>query len=154
MAKVKITREEDGKQVELEVEQDDVLESDTLVTGTSQTQDEGKPKMFSQEEINALLAKERRSSALKINALQGQYDALLKEVEDGKAAAEETAKSQVTELRKGLPENIGALLDKLTYQEQLSWLQDPKNKIEKKTIPELPHAREGEKPKARTETIF
>ena len=72
MAKVKITREQDGKPVEMEVEEAEIQENDTLVTGTSQTQDEGKPKMFTQEDVNGLLAKERRSHTLKINALQGR----------------------------------------------------------------------------------
>ena len=144
MAKVKITREIDGKQTELEVGEDEVLESDTLVTETQPSKNEDKPKTFTQEEVNSLLARERKSWQGKFGTLQGQFDALQKQVQDTEAAAEEKAKAQVTELRKGLPENVARLLDRLSYSEQLEWLQDPANKqTERKQIPSLPRVRDG-----------
>jgi hypothetical protein len=140
MPKVKISREVDGKATEMEVEDAEVLESDTLATDTQPSKKED-AKTFAQDEVNRLLAKERKSYQVKLDTLQGNYDALQKDIQDREAAAEEKAKAQVETLRKGLPENVAKLLDKLSAQDQLEWLSDPANRAEKKTIPSLPSER-------------
>lgn len=117
---------------------------DTEETVESQEQDSSAEKTFTQSEVNALLAKERRSHTIKLNSLQEQFDQFRQEISDRESALETKAKEKVGELRKDLPEQISKLLDKLTYQEQLEWLSDPANKVEKKTIPALPDATKGQ----------
>ncbi len=141
MATVKIKRNVDGKATEMEIEESEIQDGDERLSGTQPNQDE--EKKFSQADLNRLLAQDRRAATVKFNTLQGTYDALLKEVEDGKVAAETAAKEKATKLREGLPESVTKLLDKLTYSEQLEWLSDPANRQDKKKIPPLPPAHKG-----------
>lgn len=101
-------------------------------------------KKFSQAEVNALLAKERRANTLKLNGLQEQFEKLQQEQAEREQAAELKAKAKAEELRKDLPDHITKLLEKLTYQEQLEWLSDPANRAEKRNIPTLPVPKGGD----------
>lgn len=111
-------------------------------TATEQAKTE---QTFKQSEVNALMAKERKSYEAKLKATQDEYAAFKKSIEDKAAEAEAAAKEKVEKLREGLPENLTALLDKLTATDQLEWLSDPSNTITKQTIKPLPEAREGER---------
>jgi molecular chaperone GrpE (heat shock protein) len=102
-------------------------------------------KTLSQSEVNALMAKERKSYEAKLKATQEEFATFKKQIEDKQAEAEAAAKEKVEKLREGLPENLTALLDKLTATDQLEWLSDPTNTITKQTIKPLPEAREGER---------
>lgn len=117
---------------------EDVREAEEQETEPGTQPEKEEVKGFSQSEVNALLAKERRAHTMKLNALQEQFDQFRQQTLDAETALENKAKEQVTALRQDLPDSITKLLDKLTYQEQLDWLSDPANKIEKKTIPQLP----------------
>ena len=111
---------------------------------TAVEQDKTEPTL-KQSEVNALMAKERKSYEAKLKATQEEYAAFKKQIEDKQAEAEAAAKEKVEKLREGLPENLTALLDKLTATDQLEWLSDPTNTITKQTIKPLPEAREGER---------
>lgn len=120
------------------------------VEETVETPDgEQKPpeKTVTQSELNRILAKERKDASTKYNALKAEHDALLKKIEDERTAAEDAAKEKVEELRKDLPENILKLLDRLSPIDQLEWLNDPANKVQKKTIPELPEGSREQLPR-------
>jgi seryl-tRNA synthetase len=142
MANVKVKREVEGKVTEVEIDEADVLETDELVTEAAPDKLQA-DKKFSQKDVNALLAKERKTAQAKLEVLQTKHDELLKSIADKEAEAEDAAKTKVEGLRKGVPETIGKLLDKLTYSEQLEWLQDPANQIQKKTVPPLPPERQN-----------
>ena len=114
------------------------------VKETAVEQDKTEPTL-KQSEVNALMAKERKSYEAKLKAMTEEYTAFKKQIEDKQAEAEAAAKEKVEKLREGLPENLTALLDKLTATDQLEWLSDPTNTITKQTIKPLPEAREGER---------
>ena len=111
-------------------------------TATEQAKTE---RTFTQAEVNALEAKTRKSYETKFKALETEYGDYKKSIEDKAAEAEAAAKEKIEKLREGLPENLTALLDKLTATDQLEWLSDPTNTITKQTIKPLPEAREGER---------
>ena len=123
-------------------ETEDVKTED--VKETSAEQDKTEPTL-KQSEVNALMAKERKSYEAKLKATQEEFATFKKQIEDKQAEAEAAAKEKVEKLREGLPENLTALLDKLTFSDQLDWLSDPTNTITKQTIKPLPEAREGER---------
>ena len=114
------------------------------VKETATEQDKTEPTL-KQSEVNALMAKERKQYEAKLKATQDEYATYKKSIEDKAAEAEAAAKEKVEKLREGLPENLTALLDKLTATDQLEWLSDPANTITKQTIKPLPEAREGER---------
>ena len=114
------------------------------VKETANEQDKTEPTL-KQSEVNALMAKERKSYEAKLKATQEEFATFKKQIEDKQAEAEAAAKEKVEKLREGLPENLTALLDKLTATDQLEWLSDPTNTITKQTIKPLPEAREGER---------
>ena len=111
---------------------------------TAIEQDKTEPTL-KQSEVNALMAKERKSYEAKLKATQEEFATFKKQIEDKQAEAEAAAKEKVEKLREGLPEGITNLLDKLTATDQLEWLSDPTNTITKQTIKPLPEAREGER---------
>ena len=111
---------------------------------TAVEQDKTEPTL-KQSEVNALMAKERKQYEAKLKATQEEFATFKKQIEDKQAEAEAAAKEKVEKLREGLPENLTALLDKLTATDQLEWLRDPTNTITKQTIKPLPEAREGER---------
>ena len=114
------------------------------VKETANEQDKTEPTL-KQSEVNALMAKERKSYEAKLKATQEEFATFKKQIEDKQAEAEAAAKEKVEKLREGLPENLTALLDKLTATDQLEWLSDPTNTITKQTIKPLPEEREGER---------
>ena len=114
------------------------------VKETANEQDKTEPTL-KQSEVNALMAKERKSYEAKLKATQEEFATFKKQIEDKQAESEAAAKEKVEKLREGLPENLTALLDKLTATDQLEWLSDPTNTITKQTIKPLPEAREGER---------
>ena len=114
------------------------------VKETANEQDKTEPTL-KQSEVNALMAKERKQYEAKLKATQEEFATFKKQIEDKQAEAEAAAKEKVEKLREGLPENLTALLDKLTATDQLEWLSDPANTITKQTIKPLPEAREGER---------
>lgn len=138
MAKIKVKRKDEaGKEAELEIEESEALETDVRIPEQPPGK-QGGEKTLTQSEVNKLMADQRREHESKIKALQADYDAFKKSIEDKEKAANEAAAKQVEELRKDLPEPIGKLLDKLTPIEQLEWLRDPANAIPKQEIPPLP----------------
>ena len=139
MSKIKIKRSVAGKDTEMEVEEAEVLETDVKVT--DKPPENQAEKTLKQSEVNALLAKERKAYDTKFKQLQDEYTAFKTGIEEKATKAEEEAKEKVEELRKNVPEPIGKLLDKMSFVEQLEWLSDPANIIEKKTIHALPEAR-------------
>ena len=122
----------------------DKTEQTEDVKETANEQDKTEPTL-KQSEVNALMAKERKSYEAKLKATQEEFATFKKQIEDKQAEAEAAAKEKVEKLREGLPENLTALLDKLTATDQLEWLSDPTNTITKQTIKPLPEAREGER---------
>lgn len=111
------------------------------VKATDSPADKGAEKTFTQAEVNALEAKTRKTYETKFKAIQDEYAAFKKQIEDKQAEAEAAAKEKVEKLREGLPEGIITLLDKLTPTDQLEWLSDPANTITKQTIKPLPESR-------------
>jgi len=113
--------------------------------GTESPTEKTAEKTLSQSEVNALMAKERKSYEAKLKTVSDEFASFKKQIDDAREAQEAAAKEKVEKLREGLPENLTALLDKLTATDQLEWLSDPTNTITKQTIKPLPEAREGER---------
>jgi molecular chaperone GrpE (heat shock protein) len=120
-------------------EKTEEVKTEGEVKEPEKAQDKKEPeKTLTQSEVNALMAKERKSYEAKLKAVQDEYATFKKSIEDKAAEAETAAKEKVEKLREGLPEGITNLLDKLTAVEQLEWLSDPANTLEHKTIKPLP----------------
>ena len=122
----------------------DKTEQTEDVKETAIEQDKTEPTL-KQSEVNALMAKERKSYEAKLKTVSDEFASFKKQIDDAREAQEAAAKEKVEKLREGLPENLTALLDKLTATDQLEWLSDPTNTITKQTIKPLPEAREGER---------
>ena len=122
----------------------DKTEQTEDVKETAIEQDKTEPTL-KQSEVNALMAKERKSYEAKLKTVSDEFASFKKQIDDAREAREAAAKEKVEKLREGLPENLTALLDKLTPLDQLEWLSDPTNTITKQTIKPLPEAREGER---------
>ena len=124
---------------ETEEKQDEVKETPP--------QDAGKqvPEKISltQKELDGKLADARRKAEASQKEWQKKFEELQDSIEAKEKAANDAAAEKVEALRKGLPEAITKLLDKLTPIEQLDWLSDPNNVIAKKEIPPLPSAAGG-----------
>lgn len=115
-------------------------------TVTSQDKNE---KLLTQEQVNKLLADERRKLQKKYSDLETSFNEFKNDVESERSKREEKIKTQVEELKKGLPEPVLKLLGKLSVEEQYEWIQE--NPIEKKTLPDNPKGENGEsKPKPKS----
>jgi len=98
-------------------------------------------KMVPQAQVDKLMADQRRKHREELDAVKGEFADFKKSVEDREKEANDAAEKKVTELRKDLPEGVIRLLDKLAPVEQLEWLSDPANAIDKKHIEPLPKER-------------
>jgi hypothetical protein len=126
------------------------IETTELEEETVTTQDK-KEKLLSQEEVNKLIAKERREWKSKLDTLQTDYDSFRGEVEAKEAKLQDKNKIQVETLKKDLPEQVIKLLDKLTIEEQLEYLEDESNKLqEKKRIPPTPEGKDKDSKPVKT----
>jgi tryptophanyl-tRNA synthetase len=112
--------------------EEDVKETD------KQPDKKAEEKTLTESQVNALMAKERKSYEAKLKASQEEYAAFKKSVEDKAAEAESEAKEKVEKLREKVPEPIQKLLDGKSYVDQLAWLSDPANNITQSNIPPLP----------------
>lgn len=140
MAKIKVKREIDGKSQDLEIEESEILETD--VRAEPEPAPGQKPeKTLPQSEVNKIMADERRRHKAEMDALRSEYADFRKGVEDREKAANEAAQKKLEALRADLPDPVLKLLDHLTPVEQLDWLNDPANKLERKSIPPLPDGR-------------
>lgn len=136
---MKVKRKDaDGKEQEIEIEEKDILDTDVKVPDQDPGTSKAPEKTLTQAEFNKAMAEERRKHDAKFNALKTEYDTFKGDIEAKQKAANDAAAEKVEALRKDLPESITKLLDKLSPVEQLDWLSDPANVIEKKQIPELP----------------
>ena len=79
-----------------------------------------------------MIAKEKRSWEKRYETLQGEFNTFKSEIESERTKQEEKLKTQVDEMKKGMPPQILKLLEKLSIQEQYEFLNEPENKIEKK----------------------
>jgi len=98
-------------------------------------------KMVPQSQVDALIKGRTAEYLKKLRVVEDEYADFKKSVEDREKEANDAAKKKVAELRKDLPEGVIRLLDKLTPVEQLDWLSDPANVIDKKHIEPLPKER-------------
>jgi len=151
---VKVKRKDgEGKEQEIEVADNEVLDTDVKVEPEQDPGKKAPEKTLTQTEVNKLLADERRKHDAKYNELKGEYSTFKTAIEQREQAANDAAAEKVETLRKDLPEPIIKLLDNLSPVAQLEWLSDPANVITKKEIPPLPNARESSGPQRRTQTI-
>lgn len=142
MAKIKVKRkDEKGAEQEIEVEEAEILDTDVRVPEPGPGS-KAQEKTLTQSEVNKLMADQRREYEAKQRQLRQEYDDYRKGIEEKEAAANKAAEAQLITLRKDLPEAITKLLDKLSPVEQLEWLKDPENVIDKKQIPPLPEPRD------------
>ena len=101
-------------------------------------------KLFTQAEldetIKTRLAREKSGSGRTSDA----QDALLKTANDQIDQYEKVLKKQVEAQLTNVPDSVKKILGKLTISEQLDWLADPENSINKRTqTPKTPIERRG-----------
>jgi len=120
----------------LEIDEKDKQDGDELITETPQSKTE--EKKFTQTELNALIAKEKRDAQKKYETLSNDFASYKTDIETKQKAEEAKLKGKVENLRKGVDPSIIKLLDKLTLAEQVEYLEDPENQIDKVKIPETP----------------
>ena len=141
---VKVKRKDaDGNEQEIEVADNEVLDTDVKVEPEQSPGTKSTEKTLTQSEVNKILADERRKHEAQYKTLKGEFDTFRGDVEAKEKAANDAAAEQVEALRKDLPEAIIELLDKMSNVEQLDWLTKNSNAITKKQIPELPSSAEG-----------
>lgn len=141
---VKVKRKDaEGKEQVIEIEESDILETDVKVEPEQAPGTKSPEKTLTQSEVNKLLAEERRKHDAKFKELQTEYNGFKQTIEEREKAANDAVAEKVEALRKDLPEPITKLLDRLTPVEQLEWLNDPENAIQKKEIPPLPRGTES-----------
>lgn len=104
-------------------------------------QEKNTGKTLSQEEVNKLIAAEKRTWQKKLEAVQNEYTTYKTDVEAKLQAEENKLKTVVDEAKKTLPANIVKLLDKLTVTEAYEWLNDPENATDKKSLPDTPQGK-------------
>jgi len=151
---VKVKRKDDkGIEQEIEVEENEILDTDVKVTPPQGAGQQAPEKTLTQTEVNKLMADERRKYEGKYNELKSEYTTFKSGIEAKEQAANDAAAEKVEAFRKDLPESIIELLDNLPPVKQLEWLSDPKNVITKKEIPPLPPGRENNAPQRKTQTI-
>jgi hypothetical protein len=126
------------KDKEPEIEAEKTEDADKTVETPPEKKQE---KMVPQAQVDKLMADQRRKHREELDAVKGEFADFKKSVEDREKEANDAAEKKVTELRKDLPEGVIRLLDKLTPVEQLEWLSDPANAIDKKHIEPLPKER-------------
>lgn len=119
---------------------DETTDVETPEGETVETQ--GKEKKFTQDDLNKLIAKEKRTWEKRYETLQNEFTIFKGEIETERTKQEEKLKTQVDELKKGVPPQLLKLLEKLSVQEQYEYLTDSENKIEKKRIPATPLEKE------------
>lgn len=95
-------------------------------------------KKFTQKELDAIVLKEKRKAQQKFDAIQLE----LKAYQDKDSVREADLQVKVDEAKKAYPEPVLKLLNKLTVDEQASWLQE--NPLETKpTLPNNPKEIKG-----------
>lgn len=151
---VKVKRKDaEGNEQEIEVADNEVLDTDVKVEPAQAPGKNPPEKTLTQSEVNKLMAEDRRRHDEKYKKLESEYNGFKQTIEQREKEANDAAAEKVEALRKDLPEPIIKLLDNLSPVQQLEWLSDPANVITKKQIPELPTAREQSGPQRRTQTI-
>jgi seryl-tRNA synthetase len=132
-------------------------ENETEEANQEAAPEKSQDRKYSDDDLNRILAKERRSATVKYNALKSQFDSLQQEMDKKREAEEAILMEKVNKLREGQAPQVLKLLDKLDPQEQLEWLSDDENRIpvvEKKTIPPLPTERNAAPKKSPTLGTF
>lgn len=159
MSKVKVKRKvkgDDGKEQvqELEIEEAEKKDGDEIIPAQAPGKKEPEKLSLTEEELNQKLAAARREAEREAKNAREELATYKKSIEDKEKAANDAAAKKVADLRKDLPESIGKLLDKLSPTEQLEWLSDPANAIEKKQIGPLPTGRDEPGKGPRTQVII
>lgn len=127
-------------------------EEDTS-TETEQNKNTGEKK-FTQDELNALLAAEKRKMQIKLETIQNEFTTFKSSIEEKEQAEETKLKEKVDEMKKDAPQSIMKLLEKLTIAEQYEWLSDSENKVEKIDLPNNPKEKGDGKPKYKSLGTF
>jgi seryl-tRNA synthetase len=106
-------------------------------------EDKSQGRTYTDDDLNRILAKERRQATTKYNALKSQFDALQQEMDKKREAEDAAVMEEVNRLRDELKitDHVAKLLDGRTPQEQLDWLKEASDNVVKKTIPPLPTER-------------
>ena len=123
-----------------EIVETEVVETEEAVPTKSQD------KKYTDEQLNKLLAKERREWKSKLETLQTDFDSYKADKEAKELELEEKNKTKVETLKKTLPEELIELLDKLSFSEQLEYLEK-NTPAEKKKIPVIPEGNKDSSPK-------
>jgi arginine utilization protein RocB len=125
-------------------EEKDPIEEVSEESNQEAAPEKSQARTYTDDDLNRILARERRQATVKYNALQAQFETLQQEMDKKREAEEAILMEKVNKLREGQPKHVLSLLDKLDPQEQLEWLsgEDAKVVETKKTIPALPEAKE------------
>lgn len=104
-------------------------------TGTGQEKTE---KTFSQEEVQKLIQERVRREKSSFDKEKGEFSQREADYLDQIKKYEDTLQKMISSQMESLPESVKKLLSKLSVFEQLEWLSDSSNLIQKKNIPSTP----------------
>ena len=126
--------------------ENNVIENSTESTEENSTVKEQvkTEKTFTQIELDRILNDRLAREKANTKKIKEDSDALLAGNDEKIAKYEEVLTKILEKEKAGIPEQYKKLLDKLSIQEQFEFLNDPKNKTERVSVPETPKA-EGTK---------
>jgi hypothetical protein len=97
-------------------------------------------KVFKQADVDRIVKERLDREKASSKKIKEDADNSVKDYEEKLTSYEEIIKSVVEREKSSIQENYKALLEKLPLIDQYNFLIDPKNKVEKVTIPETPKA--------------
>lgn len=128
-------------------------------TNTDTQQSNNEEKVFTQSDVNKLLAKEKRTWQTKYDSLKSEHDELVSQVETERTQKETQLKTKLQDMKKGLaPAILDAVeaIEEFSVEKAIAYLEKPENKIDRKKVPSTPNERESdgnEKSKIRFDPI-
>lgn len=114
-------------------------------TNTETTSEEGTveeqvktDKTFTQKDVDTAIANRLSREKLASKKIKEDAENLVTDMNERISSYEEILKGVIEKEKAGVPEQYKKLLEKLPLLEQFEFLSDPKNKVEKVTVPITP----------------
>lgn len=138
--------EDNSDRVKGKAEQD-AVDYDKLakvVADKAAAKDKADEKLFTQAELDVVVKTRLARAKVGSGITSKAYDAQLKTANDQIDQYEKVLKKQVDAQLTNVPDSVKKILGKLTISEQLDWLADPENSINKRiSTPKTPMEHRG-----------
>ncbi len=114
------------------------LENTEQLEETSEAESVKTEKKFSEKDVQRLITERVSREKASSKRLQEEFESKESEYKTQLESYESVLKKMLEAQVNDLPESVKKLLGKLTVLEQLEWLSDENNHIEKRAIPSTP----------------